>query len=121
LCVDDHPSFRAVLRTLVASIPGFVQVGEAASGEDAMAAVEAVRTDLVVMDLRMPGIGGFEAAATMVERHPKLVVVLVSANQVEPPLPLAHLGPNVTFVPKGDLSPKGLLDLWNQRRTLSEL
>jgi CheY-like chemotaxis protein len=104
---------------LVASTPGFVQIGEAASGEAAIAAVEAVRTDLVVMDVRMPGIDGFDAAATMVEGHPRLVVVLVSASQVEPPFPLARLGPDVTFVLKGDLSPKRLLDLWNQRRKLS--
>jgi two-component system, NarL family, invasion response regulator UvrY len=119
LCVDDDARFRAVLRRLVAAIPGFVQIGEAASGEDAIAAVEAARTDVVLMDVRMPGIGGFDAAATMVERHPKLVVVLLSASQVELPLPLTRLSPDVTFLAKEDLSPKRLLDLWNRRRKLS--
>jgi CheY-like chemotaxis protein len=118
LCVDDVPSFRDVLRTVVASTPGFVQIGEAASGEDAIAAVEAVRTDLVLMDVHMPGVGGFDAAATMIERYPKLVVVLLSASPVEPP-PLLCLGADVTFLVKGDLSPKRLLELWNQRRRLS--
>jgi CheY-like chemotaxis protein len=119
LCVDDDARFRAVLRTLVTSIAGFVQIGEAGSGEDAIAAVEATRTDLVLMDVQMPGIDGFDAAAAMVERHPKLVGVLLSASQVEPPLPLTRLSPDVTFMVKEDLSPRRLLDLWNRRRKLS--
>jgi two-component system invasion response regulator UvrY len=119
LCVDDHASVRAALHRLVACTPGFVQTGEAVSGEDAVAAVEAVRTDLVLMDVQMPGIGGINAATMMVERQPRLVVVLMSASQIEPPLPAAVVRAGVTFVPKSQLSPERLLDLWNRRRRVS--
>jgi CheY-like chemotaxis protein len=116
LCVDDHASMRVALRALVAATPGFVQIGEAASGEDAIAAVEAVRTDLVLMDVEIPGIGAFEAAATITERQPKLVVVLMSDSEIERTVRSAHLAANVTFVDKSKLSPERLLDLWKARR-----
>src|ERR1700760_3802202 len=112
LCVDDHPGFRAVLCALATSIPGFVLIGEAASGEDAIAAMETARIDLVLMDVQMPGINGFDAAAAMIERHPKLVGGLLSAGQVELPLSLTRLSPDVTFMVKEDLCPERLLDLW---------
>jgi two-component system, NarL family, invasion response regulator UvrY len=116
LCVDDHSSMRAALRALVASTPGFVQIGEAASGEDAIAAVEAVRTDLVLMDVEMPGIGGLNAAATIIERRPKVVVVLMSDSEVERTFRLADLDANVTFVDKSKLCPGRLMDVWKRRR-----
>ena len=53
--VDDQEVFRKALRDLVAATPELVLVGEAQSGEGALAAVEALSPQLVIMDNRMPG------------------------------------------------------------------
>ena len=55
LVVDDEQPFRAALRDLVAAMPGFTVVGEAASGEEAILEVEALRPELVLMDVRRAG------------------------------------------------------------------
>lgn len=61
LVVDDHPIVRAGIVGLLETEPDLTVVGEAASGEAALAAVADVRPDVVLMDLRMPGLGGVEA------------------------------------------------------------
>lgn len=61
LLVDDHTVLRAGLRALLAAEPGIEVVGEAASGGEALRKVEALRPNVVVMDLTMPGTNGLEA------------------------------------------------------------
>lgn len=61
LLVDDHAVLRAGLRALLDAEPGITVVGEAASGEEGVERAAALRPDLVLMDLTMPGIGGLEA------------------------------------------------------------
>src|SRR5262249_51831070 len=72
LVVDDQEAFRDALRHLIGAAPGFTLVGEACSGEDAIVAVEDLAPSLVLMDVRMPGIGGIQAARSIAERHPEL-------------------------------------------------
>ena len=79
--MDDQEFFRGVLCDLVSTTPGFRVVGEAASGEDAMPATDALSPQFVLMDVRMPGCGGIEAARVLTRRHPDLVVLLVSAQE----------------------------------------
>jgi two-component system, NarL family, invasion response regulator UvrY len=62
LTVDDQDVFRSVLRDVIEVTPGFRLIGEADSGEAALEAVQEVRPQLVLVDVRMPGIGGIEAA-----------------------------------------------------------
>ena len=70
LVVDDQETFREMMRDLVAATPGFELVGEAASGEDALVAIGDLSPELVLMDVRMPGIGGIEATRrVMAGRH----------------------------------------------------
>lgn len=116
-CVDDHPGFRQVLRDLVAATPGFTHVGEAACGEEAIDTVSDLRPDTVLLDVRMPGMGGFEAARILSERRRDLVVILTSAEPIAPPRGFASRGAEVTVVAKQDLCPRALLDLWHGRRT----
>jgi DNA-binding NarL/FixJ family response regulator len=116
-CVDDQASLRAALRALVAATPGLTHVGEAGSGEEAVDAVEKLRPDLVLMDVRMPGIDGFAAAAILAARQRDLVVVLISADVFDPPPGFAPRGGEICFVPKEELSPRRLLDVWHGRRT----
>src|SRR6185436_7037716 len=61
MLVDDHAVVRMGFRLLVDGAPDMRVVAEAASGEDAVRAVEEARPDVVVMDISMPGIGGLEA------------------------------------------------------------
>ena len=81
LTVDDQATFRGVARDLIAATPGFESVGEAASGEEALAAVEALAPQLVLLDVRMPGMDGIEVAQRLRSSHPDTVVVLVSTEE----------------------------------------
>ncbi|WP_068160647.1 response regulator [Rhodococcus phenolicus] len=80
LLVDDHPVVRAGLRALLSSHDGLEVVGEAATGEQALELVAAVRPDVVLMDLRLgEGMDGATATAQMVARaDPPRVVVLTT-------------------------------------------
>src|SRR3954453_20577413 len=80
LAVDDLPTFRKVVRELVSAMPGMTVVGEAASGEEALALVEELEPDLVLMDVRMPGMGGVRAARKIKEAHPAIIVALLSTT-----------------------------------------
>jgi DNA-binding NarL/FixJ family response regulator len=71
LAVDDHEAFRDVLRDLIAAAPGFLLVGEARSGEEAIGAVDVLLPKLVLMDVTMPGIGGVAARATNRQPAPR--------------------------------------------------
>ena len=70
LIADDHPLFREGLRALLGALPELDVVGEAATGEEAVAAAAALRPDVVLMDLQMPGISGIEATRAIVRRRP---------------------------------------------------
>ncbi len=80
LLVDDHDLFRTGLRALLEE-EGF-EVGDAASGEEAVRCVRALPPDVVVMDMNMPGIGGVEATRAISEQQsaPPVLVLTVSAE-----------------------------------------
>ena len=61
LIVDDHPSFRSTARALLTA-DGFDVVGEAEDGRSALAAVERLHPDLVLLDVQLPDMDGFEVA-----------------------------------------------------------
>jgi DNA-binding NarL/FixJ family response regulator len=116
LVVDDQEAFRDALRHLISAAPGFTLVGEACCGEDAIAAVETLSPNLVLMDVRMPGIGGIEAARSIVERHPDLMIVLISVHGEEELSPeLIDHGNSAAFVFKQNLRPHVLRELWDGR------
>jgi len=78
LVVDDHPPMRMGLVTLIKSQPDMEVVAEAADGEEAIEVYDDVLPDVVLMDLRMPGMGGVESILTICKRHPDARVIVLS-------------------------------------------
>jgi CheY-like chemotaxis protein len=79
LVVDDHPSFRGFARRLLESA-GFAVVDEASDGVSALAAVRALRPDVVLLDVLLPDATGFELAETLSAEPRAPVVVLTSSR-----------------------------------------
>jgi DNA-binding NarL/FixJ family response regulator len=76
--VDDHPMYRDGLVMTLRAARDFDPVGEAADGESALRLTAALQPDLVLMDLRLPGMSGIEATRRLVEADPSVRVVVVS-------------------------------------------
>lgn len=81
LVVDDHPVVRAGIVALLDAAPDLEIVGTAASGEEALAQAASTGPDLVVMDLRMPGIDGDEATARIMAAHPEVRVLILTTYE----------------------------------------
>jgi DNA-binding NarL/FixJ family response regulator len=110
LGVDDQTIFLDVAREVVAATPGFVWVGSVTSGEAAVAEVDRLEPSLVLLDVRMPGVNGLQTARRITERHPEVVVVLVSM-EAAPPAAVAASGAAV-LVRKQEFGPATLRRLW---------
>ncbi|MGE0468325.1 MAG: chemotaxis protein CheB [Nitrospira sp.] len=80
LLVDDHAMVRQGLRTILDSYPDLEVVGEAADGEEAVAAADRLRPSVVVMDINMPRMNGIEATAHIKAHDPAVVVIGLSVQ-----------------------------------------
>jgi DNA-binding NarL/FixJ family response regulator len=78
LVADDHALFRYGLKAMLANAEGFEVVGEAATGEEVLEKVAQTQPDIILMDIRMPGINGIEATRRVLERTPRVGVVVVT-------------------------------------------
>jgi DNA-binding NarL/FixJ family response regulator len=96
LLVDDHAIVREGLRVLLEDVPNFELAGEAASGDEAVALARRVRPDVVLMDLKMPGLAAHDAIRVIrAEQARTQVIVLTSladADQVQGSLSAGALG-----------------------------
>jgi DNA-binding NarL/FixJ family response regulator len=81
LIVDDHPVTREGLHAALDLSEDVVVIGEAASGEEAVDAVRVTPPDIVFMDVRMPGMGGIEAARAIREASPDTRVILFTVDE----------------------------------------
>lgn len=81
LVCDDSTMLRETLRRSVAGVPGVTRVVAAASGEEALSRWPVERPSLVLMDVRMPGIGGIEATRRLMARHPDANVLMVTVAE----------------------------------------
>lgn len=79
LICDDHRIVREGLRQFVAAVPGVDKVETAASGEEVLARYPHEHPDLVLMDVRMPGLGGLEATRRLVTQFPEAKVIMLTA------------------------------------------
>lgn len=78
LLADDHPQFRAGLRALLLTEAGLKVVGEAGTGEQAVAHAVALQPDVILMDLNMPGLNGIQATRQIVHSSPHIAVLVVT-------------------------------------------
>ena len=104
LIVDDHPSFRGSARAILEA-DGFDVVGEAATGDSALAAALSLHPDVVLLDVQLPDRSGFDVCAELLGRNgasPR--VVLVSSRDACDFGELIRASGAAGFVPKAELS-----------------
>ncbi|SFR38666.1 two component transcriptional regulator, LuxR family [Marinobacter gudaonensis] len=84
LVVDDHELVRSGITRMLADNPDIDVIGQASSGEDAIDFVRQKRPDIVLMDIRMPGIGGLEATRRILRTDDSIRVIVVTACADDP-------------------------------------
>src|SRR4051812_3179099 len=110
--VDDQPVFLKAARDVISAAPGFASVGEACSGEEALAVVDEQRPELVLVDVRMPGMDGIEVVRLIKEAHPEIVAVLISLEEPANVSAAAASSGAAALVCKHDFGPQRLRRLW---------
>src|SRR3954452_20177249 len=110
LIVDDHASFRMAARRLLEHY-GYRVVGEAPDGESALTAVRELRPDVVLLDVQMPGIDGFEVATRLDESADAPAIGLVSSRDQTDYGDVPTEGAGRGFISKHDLSGPALAEL----------
>ena len=110
--VDDSIPARAAIEAAVCATDEFELVASAASGENALAVVPEADPDLVLLDIRMPGLDGLETTRILRARGSRAQIVLVSALVgLELPVGVETCGANA-ILPKAEVSPSRLSMLW---------
>ncbi|MGB8646312.1 MAG: response regulator transcription factor [Anaerolineae bacterium] len=93
LLVDDHAILRAGLRALLANYPDLLVIGEAGDGAEAIARVNELKPDVVVMDVAMPGVNGLSATRQILQSWPETkILILTQYSNKEYVLPLLRVG-----------------------------
>ena len=83
LLVDDHALVRRGFRRLLEDDPGITVVGEGSNGDEAVRLAAELKPNVIVMDAAMPGTGGLEATRTIVAKHPKSAILMLSMHSEE--------------------------------------
>ena len=84
LLVDDHNLVRVGIARLLSDISDMVVVGMASSGEEALRLIKEKNPDIVLMDIKMPGIGGLETTRKCIRNDPDLNIIALTACTEEP-------------------------------------
>jgi DNA-binding NarL/FixJ family response regulator len=112
LAVDDQSAFLVLLRQVVGATRHLQIVGEALCGELAVEAARDLHPDMVLMDVRMPGIGGVGAAELIKSGRPSTVVVLISTMHPDELPEHAVRGVADAVMWKSELEPSLLDEIW---------
>lgn len=83
LLIDDHALVRAGIRALLERMDLLEVVGEAGDGHDALALMESLRPDVVLLDLTMPGLSGFEVLTVASEKFPEVHMIVLTVHEEE--------------------------------------
>jgi len=110
LIVDDHPSFRASVRRLLLDA-GYEVVGEAPDGASALAAARALRPAIVLLDVQLPDLDGFEVASRLAGDPDPPAVVLTSIHDRGDFAGMIARSGARGFLPKSDLSAHALAEI----------
>jgi DNA-binding NarL/FixJ family response regulator len=110
LIVDDHPSFRATARLLLES-EGYEVVGEAPDGASGIAQTASLQPDLVLLDVNLPDLDGFQVAKRLSAATTPPAVVLISSRDSSDFGPLVLGCGACGFISKGELSGAALAAL----------
>lgn len=113
LIVDDQEPFRAAARDVVELIDSFEVVGEAETGGGSVEAAAALSPDLILMDVNLPDMDGFEATRRILEsnRNGVVVVALSTYERERYEAPAAQSGA-AAYIPKSEFGPDELLAAW---------
>ena len=110
LIVDDHPSFRASARRMLEA-DGYEVVGEAADGTSAIDAVRELQPDVVLLDVRLPDVDGFQVAERLAANGAAAAVVLTSSRDRSDFAYEIVASPARGFIPKSELSAQAITSL----------
>jgi DNA-binding NarL/FixJ family response regulator len=114
LTVDDQPVFRRAARDVIEATAGFVYLGEAASGVEALALAAKASPSLFLVDVRMPGMNGFETSRRLHASHPDAVIVLITAEaNIDLPEAASCCGA-VALIRKDDFCSDALDQVWRE-------
>ena len=103
LIIDDHTGFRVQARAILEA-DGFTVVGEADDGASGLAAARSIRPDLVLLDIGLPDIEGFDVARELAADGPPPHVVLTSSREASSYGPRLESSRALGFIPKDELS-----------------
>ena len=107
LIVDDHAGFRSAARALLEDA-GFEVVGEAADGASALEAVRELRPEVVLLDVQLPDLNGFDVAERFATEEPMPAVVFISSRGASAFRWRVAANPGWRFIAKSDLSGEAL-------------
>jgi two-component system, NarL family, invasion response regulator UvrY len=112
MTVDDQELFLAAARDVISATAGFELIAEASSGPEAVELFTRLEPDLVLMDVRMPGLDGLETTRRLRALRPDAAVVLISLEDVTDMAAVTERAGAVAFIRKPDLCPQTLKDVW---------
>jgi DNA-binding NarL/FixJ family response regulator len=101
LIADDHPLFRDGMHGLLDSVAETEVVGEAASGEEAITLAENLQPDVILMDIKMPGVNGLQAMREILHTSPHIRILIVSMLEDDDSVFAAMRAGASGYVPKG--------------------